>query len=133
MSTEITYMLDTCICVDYLRAKNEKLLRRVREYSHEVSISAIVAAELFHGAYHSKRIQENLRDTIELILNFDVVPFGEAEAKAYGQILDSLERKGQVIGNNDMLIAATALIRNATLVTNNIREFSRIDGLKLDD
>ena len=133
MSTEITYMLDTCICVDYLRAKNEKLLRRVRECSHDVSISAIVAAELFHGAYHSKRVEENLRDTVELISNFDVVPFDEPEAKAYGQILDSLQRKGQVIGSNDIMIAATALIRNAVLVTNNTHEFSRIDGLKLDD
>ncbi len=126
-------MLDTCICVDYLRAKNEKLLRRVRECSHDVSISAIVAAELFHGAYHSKRVEENLRDTVELISNFDVVPFDEPEAKAYGQILDSLQRKGQVIGSNDIMIAATALIRNAVLVTNNTHEFSRIDGLKLDD
>ena len=127
------YMLDTCICVDYLHAKNEKLLRKVRSCSHDVEISAIVAAELLHGAYHSKRIEENMRTTIELISNFDVVPFGEAEADAYGRILDSLERKGQVICSNDIMIAATALVRNAVLVTNNTREFSRIDGLKLDD
>ena len=128
------YMLDTCICVDYLRAKNENLLRKVRSFNpRKIKISTIVLAELLHGAYHSKRIEENMRTTIELISNFDVVPFGEAEADAYGRILDSLERKGQVIGSNDIMIAATALVRNAVLVTNNTREFSRIDGLKLDD
>lgn len=70
---------------------------------------------------------------MELISNFCVASFGEAEAKAYGQILASLQRKGQVIGTNDIMIAATALIRNATLGTNNTHEFSRIYGLKLDD
>ncbi|MBQ3402754.1 MAG: PIN domain-containing protein [Synergistaceae bacterium] len=63
----------------------------------------------------------------------EVIPFGFLEAKAYGQIRASLERKGQVIGYLDMLIAATALTHNATLITNNTQEFSRIDGLKLND
>ena len=86
-----------------------------------------------HGAYHSKRVEENLQDAIDFVADFEIIPFDRLEADAYGRVLDSLERKGQVIGNNDIMIAATALIRNATLVTNNTREFSRIDGLKLDD
>ncbi|MBQ3346267.1 MAG: type II toxin-antitoxin system VapC family toxin [Synergistaceae bacterium] len=61
------------------------------------------------------------------------MPFGENEADIYGQIRADLERKGQLIGNNDMLIAATALTHNATLITNNTQEFSRIDGLNLSD
>ena len=128
------YMLDTCICVDYLRAKNENLLKKVRSFNpRQIKIPSIVLAELLHGAYHSKRVEKNLRDTIDLIADFEVIPFDKLEADTYGQILDSLERKGHVIGNNDIMIAATALIRNATLVTNNTREFSRIDGLKLYD
>ena len=128
------YMLDTCICVDYLRAKNENLLRKVRSFNpRKIKIPAIVLAELLHGAYHSKRVEENLQDIIDFVADFEIIPFDRFEANSYGQILASLERKGQVIGNNDMLIAATALVRNAVLVTNNTREFSRIDGLKLDD
>ncbi len=128
------YMLDTCICVDYLRAKNENLLKKVRSFNpRKIKIPAIVFAELLHGAYHSKRVEENLQDTIDFVADFEIIPFDRFEADAYGQILASLERKGQVIGNNDMLIAATALVRKAVLVTNNTREFSRIDGLKLDD
>ena len=128
------YMLDTCICVYYLRAKNENLLRKVRSFNpRKIKIPAIVLAELLHGAYHSKRVEENLQDTIDFVADFEIIPFDRFEADAYGQILASLERKGQVIGNNDMLIAATALVRNAVLVTNNTSEFSRIDGLKLDD
>ena len=61
------------------------------------------------------------------------ISFDTADAYTYGQIRSSLERKGLIIGDNDMLIAASALLRNATLVTNNTREFSRIDGLLLDD
>ena len=128
------YMLDTCICVDYLRAKNEKLLQKVRSFNpRKIKIPAIVLAELLHGAYHSKRVEKNLRDTLDFVLDFEIIPFDKFEADAYGQILASLERKGQVIGSNDIMIAATAFIRNATLITNNTREFSRIDSLKLDD
>ena len=128
------YMLDTCICIDYLRGRNEHLHQKLRSYNpRQIKIPVVVLAELLHGAYHSKRVEDNLRETMDFIADFEVLPLGVAEADMYGQILASLERKGQVIGNNDILIAATALLRNAVLVTNNTREFSRINGLKLDD
>ena len=128
------YMLDTCICVEYLRGRNERLRRKINSYdSKSIKLPVIVAAELLHGAYHSKRVAENLKDTMDFIAIFEVVSFGVAEADAYAKIRSSLERKGLIISDNDMFIAATALLRNATLVTNNTREFSSIDGLKLDD
>ncbi len=128
------YMLDTCICVEYLRGRNEKLRSKVNSCDlRQIKIPVIVLAELLHGAYHSKRISENLKETIDFIADFEVVPFGAAEADAYARIRASLESKGQPISDNDMFIAAAAITRNAALVTNNTREFSRIDGLKLDD
>ena len=130
------YLLDSNICIYYMRKGKESKLIDAKLLQHkkdDIRLSAIVVAELLHGAYHSKRVEQNLRETLDFIADFEVIAFDEPEADAYGQILASLERKGHVIGNNDIMIAATALIRNATLVTNNTHEFSRIDGLKLDD
>ncbi len=90
-------------------------------------------AELLYGAYKSKRADENVKDVMNFVEDFEIIPVDLPEADLYGQIRASLGRKGQPIGNNDMLIAATALTHNATLVTNNTGEFSRIDGLKLED
>ena len=130
------YYLDTNICITCIRKsiKTENIVRRFIEYGYfNIKLSTIVIAELMHGAYKSKRTEETLSDTEEFIAGFEVIPFDYDAAVAYGKIKASLERKGQVIGPNDMLIAAVALSRNAVLVTNNTREFSRIDGLKLDD
>ena len=130
------YYLDTNICITCIRKsiKTENIVRRFIEYGYfNIKLSTIVIAELMHGAYKSKRTEETLSDTEEFIAGFEIIPFDYDAAVAYGKIKASLERKGQVIGPNDMLIAAVALSRNAVLVTNNTREFSRIDGLKLDD
>ena len=130
------YYLDTNICITCIRKsiKTENIVRRFIEYGYfNIKLSTIVIAELMHSAYKSKRTEETLSDTEEFIAGFEVIPFDYDAAVAYGKIKASLERKGQVIGPNDMLIAAVALSRNAVLVTNNTREFSRIDGLKLDD
>ena len=130
------YLLDTCICVAYLR-KGEAAKRvegKILQHAFtEIKIPSIVVAELLHGVYKSRKRDENLRDVEQFISYFDVISFDTADAYTYGQIRSSLERKGLIIGDNDMLIAASALLRNATLVTNNTREFSRIDGLLLDD
>ena len=130
------YYLDTNICITCIRKsiKTENIVRRFIEYGYfNIKLSTIVIAELMHSAYKSKRTEETLSDTEEFIAGFEIIPFDYDAAVAYGKIKASLERKGQVIGPNDMLIAAVALSRNAVLVTNNTREFSRIDGLKLDD
>ena len=128
------YFLDTCICITYLRGKNEDVLRKIESYNpSQIKIPVIVLAELLHGAYKSQRTDENIRQIMDFLADFEIIPFEKDDAYTYGQIRSSLERKGLVIGDNDMLIAASALLRNATLVTNNIREFSRIDGLLLDD
>ena len=130
------YLLDSNICIHYIRNRAIAQVIKAKFLQHTtdtIQIPAIVVAELLHGAYHSKRVEENLMQTLDFLADFEILSFGAEEADAYGRIRASLERKGQVISDNDMFIAATALIRNAILVTNNTREFSRIDGLKLDD
>ena len=129
------YFIDTNICISCMRGslKTEELGDKFILHEDNIRIPIIVVAELLHGAYHSKRVEENLMQTLDFLADFEILSFGAEEADAYGRIRASLERKGKVISDNDMLIAATALVRNAILVTNNTREFSRIDGLKLDD
>lgn len=99
----------------------------------KIMIPAIVVAELMYGAYKSKRSDETIEETLSFLEDFRIVSFGEDEADIYGKIRADLERKGKIIGYHDMQIAATALVYNATLVTNNTEEFSRIEGLRLSD
>ena len=130
------YFLDSNVCIEFMRrGRFESRIRsRIIQYGlRSIKIPAIVMAELMHGAYKSKRSAETLKDTSDFLANFEIIPFDFLEAIAYGKIRAELERKGKIIGNNDMQIAATALVYNATLVTNNTEEFSRIDGLRLSD
>ncbi len=130
------YFFDSNVCIDYMRKGHfsDRIRSRVIQYGlKSIKFPAIVMAELMHGAYKSKRSAETLKDTIDFLANFEIIEFGVIEADMYGQIRALLEHKGQIIGNNDMLIAATAITHNATLITNNTQEFSRIDGLKLSD
>ena len=130
------YFFDSNVCIDYMRKgkKAGKIEAKIFEVGpRNIKLPSVVMAELMHGAYKSKRPAETLKDTRDFLANFEIIPFDFIEAIAYGQIRADLERKGQLIGNNDMLIAATAITYNAALVTNNTEEFSRIDGLKLED
>ena len=89
------YMLDTCICVAYLRGRNEGLLQKLRSYEPSlIKIPAIVMAELMYGAYKSRRVEDNLREIEEFAADFEIIPFDNLEAQAYGQIRTALERKG---------------------------------------
>ena len=130
------YFLDSNVCIDYIRKgkKAVKIDAKIFEVGpRNIKLPSVVMAELMHGAYKSKKSAETLKDTRDFLANFEIIPFDFMEAIAYGKIRANLERRGLLIGNNDMLIAATALTYNATLITNNTNEFSRIDGLKLED
>ncbi len=129
------YFIDTNICISCIRGskKTEVLGYKFIIHEDDIRIPIIVIAELMHGVYKSKFTEKTLKETQDFLSDLEIVPFDYDAAVAYGKIKASLERKGQVIGPNDMLIAAIALSRNAVLVTNNTHEFSRIDGLKLDD
>ncbi len=130
------YFLDSNVCVDYMRKgrKSEIIDAKLLEHNYDdICIPAIVVAELMYGAYKSKRSDETIEETLSFLEDFRIVSFGEDEADMYGKIRADLERRGKIIGYHDMQIAATALTHNATLVTNNTEEFSRIEGLRLSD
>lgn len=122
------YMLDTNICIFAIKHKPPALIRNFLQHDpDDLCISAITYAELMHGVEKSQSTAQN-RAAITLFLSFD-----DCAAEEYGQIRVDLERKGTPIGPLDTLIAAHARSRGLTLVTNNTREFFRVENLPVED
>ncbi len=131
---EPRYLLDTNICI-YIRQKRpEELLRRFRKLRPgEAAISVITYGELLYGAAKSAQRVTALERLHELIHWMPALPLPETAAEAYGTIRAELESKGEMIGNNDLWIAAHAVAAELTLVTNNEREFRRVRELKIQN
>ncbi len=128
------YMLDTNIIVYAKNARPEIVLKRFQQYnSGDLCISAITMAELEYGIYNSSKPDQNRLALLTFLSNIEVIPFDMDAAKAYGQIRHDLKVRGNLIGANDMLIAAHAKSLGYTLITNNIGEFERVEGLLLDN
>ena len=128
------YFLDTCVCVEFLRGRlthGYQFMQKTRR--SEFKIPAVVAAELWYGAAHSND-SEKQKSIVSVFLDaFEIVPFDFPCAKAYGELRQKLAAKGQPIGDRDTMIAAMALAHDATLVTNNTKEFKRVPNLHLED
>jgi len=127
------WMLDTNICSYMLRKRPPSVLERLYAADlDDLSISAVVAAELRYGAVRLG--SEKFSRQLEEWLSFQrIAPWPESATATYARIRYDLERQGTPIGNMDMLIAAHALADDAVLVTNNAREFQRVPGLKLEN
>lgn len=128
------YMLDTNIISYLIKKRDSSLIDRFESFSkeHTIAISSISAAELFYGV--KKRESVKLEVAVrEFLYPLAKLPFGTNAAYEYGCIRAALEKKGEVIGAYDMLIAAHAKSLDAILVTNNTREFKRVEGLVLED
>ena len=123
------YLLDTNVVSDLVRNPQGRVAERIREVGEaQVCTSIIVAAELRYGA--AKRASPRLATQLEAVLGvLDVLPFEVPADTVYGLIRTRLEQIGRPIGGNDLLIAAHAVALGYTLVTDNDREFARIDGL----
>ncbi len=127
-------MLDTNICIELIRGRGAKALRRLRRCRvGEVGISAITLAELEHGVEKSAKPEQNRLALHLFCAPIEVLPFDDAASVAYGRVRSRLERAGEVIGPMDLLIAAHALAERAALVTNNEREFRRVEGLRVQN
>ena len=127
------YMLDTDLCIYIINKKTAGLHKKLNQHVGHVCISSITLAELFFGAANSKRREANLAEVLEFVGNLSVLPFDETAAMEYGQARAALQQAGRLIGPNDLLIAAHALGVDATLVTNNVKEFSRVKGLRIEN
>ncbi|WP_234732356.1 type II toxin-antitoxin system VapC family toxin [Acidocella facilis] len=127
------YLLDTNILSDLIRHPHGRVAEQIRRVGEtEVCTSIIVAAELRFGA--AKRGSARLAQQLETVLSvLDVVPFEQPADEAYGAIRAQLEMAGTPIGGNDLLIAAQAKALGCTVVTDNEREFARVDGLACEN
>lgn len=128
------YMLDTNICIFIIRQRSLPILHRIQKVPPgQIAISAITVAELQYGVFKSSRPEKNAVALSKFISSFHVMPFTEKDTLAYGKIRSELERKGTFIGPFDLLIAAHAVSSSLVLVTNNLKEFSRVEGLQAED
>ena len=125
------FLPDTNTCSHFMRG-HEALVRRWLDAAPLLRLSAIVVAELEYGAAKvgSTRQRARLEDFVATLPN---EPFSVADAAQFGQLRTGLERRGEIIGPFDLLIAAQALRLGATVVTHNVREFQRVPGLKVED
>ena len=134
IDVDFRYLLDTNICI-YIRKKKPE---RVSQHFHkagagEVAISVITYGELLYGANKSEQRARSLATVQEFVRIVPALPLPENAAEAYGFIRAELERRGKMVGPNDLWIAAHALASGLTLVTNNEREFRRVRGLKIQN
>ena len=127
------YLLDTNIVCDLVRNPHGRITQRIRKVGEaQVCTSIIVAAELRYGS--AKKASARLAAQLEEILSaLEVLPFDTPADNTYGWLRARLEKSGRPIGTNDLLIAAQALSLGGVLVTDNEREFARVDGLSCEN
>jgi tRNA(fMet)-specific endonuclease VapC len=129
----LRYLLDTNICIHVIKRRPTQMLARFNRHSGHMAISAITLSELLHGVEKSAAPDRNLAVIENFCSRLEVLPYGGKACLHYGQIRAGLERQGLPIGVNDLHIAAHARSEGLTLVSNNLREFQRVDGLLLDN
>lgn len=128
------YLLDTNICIYLIKQKPLKVLGRFQTLAlSDIGISSITVAELEYGIYKSQQQEKNRSALMQFLMPLEIIEFDQTAAKIYGLIRSDLESKGLVIGSMDMLIGAHAMSLGVTLVSNNLREFSRITNLSLEN
>ncbi|QNB47660.1 PIN domain-containing protein [Thermanaerosceptrum fracticalcis] len=126
------YMLDTNICIYIIKKKPVQVFQIFNALKvGDVCISSITLAELQYGVYKSQFPERNKLALVNFLAPITILPFSDRASVLYGHIRAGLEKRGQIIGAYDLMIAAHALSEDLILVTNNTKEFSRIPNLPL--
>ena len=129
----MTYLLDTNACIELLNERESLIAKKLESVSpQDIRLCSVVKAELFHGAYKSRR-EKNLELVRLFTSAFGSFPFDDSVAEEYGKLRVAMEQQGNRIGPYDLLIASIALVNDATLVTHNTDEFQRVNGLRIED
>lgn len=129
----LTHMLDTNICIYVMKERPRSLLRQFNALAERLCISSIVLGELYFGVEKSERRAENQKAVDDFTARLEVLPFDTKAALHFGQLRWELDRQGMPCGAYDMQIGAHARSKGLILVTNNVREFSRMPGLRTDN
>ena len=127
----LKYMLDTNIVIYVLKQRPLEMLETFNRHAGQMCISSITFAELMHGVEKSARPEHNLLQVENFVSRMEILAYGMKAAVHYGQIRAHLEQNGKPIGVNDMHIAGHARSEGLTMVSNNTREFERVEALRL--
>ena len=128
------YMLDTNICIYTIKHKPEKVFQRLQEINPEdICVSSVTYAELVHGVEKSAAVEKNRLALLMLLAKIEILNFDVDAADCYGKIKADLDKKGTPIDPLDMMIAGHAMSMGYAVVTNNVKEFSRVQGLILEN
>ena len=127
-------LLDTNTCIYFLNRASEKIVERFKQLSpSQIRLPSITVAELYYGAEKSKFKSRNREKAKRFVSTFEIVSFDEKACSAYAKVRYGLERSGTPVGPMDLLIASIGLAYNFTVVTNNVKEFQRVKGLKIEN
>jgi len=129
----LKYMLDTNIAIYVIKRKPIAILDVFNLHARQMAISSITHAELLHGVEKSAAPEHNLRQVEDFVSRLVVLEYGSKAAAHYGQIRAELEKNGTPIGVNDLHIAGHARSEGFILVTNNMREFERVNALRIEN
>ena len=129
----IKYLLDTNIVIYVLKRRPTEVLEIFNKNANRMAISSITLSELLYGAEKSQNVDKNLEAIEEFISHLDVLPYDAKASQHYGQIKATLEKKAEIIGENDIHIAAHAISQGLILVSNNLKEFRRVPNLALEN
>ena len=129
----LTYMLDTNICIYVMKAHPPELRETFNRNAERLCISSITLGELHYGAEKSMRRTDNLAKIERFVAHLGVLPFGEKAAAHYGQVRAELARSGTPCGPHDMQIGGHARSEGLIVVTNNLREFERMPGVRTEN
>ncbi|MBN1840071.1 MAG: type II toxin-antitoxin system VapC family toxin [Campylobacterales bacterium] len=127
-------MLDTNICIYIIKNKPQSVLEELKKCNvGDIILSSITVSELIYGAHKSQYVEKNLKAIEHFLIPFDVADYDYKAALEYGKLRADLEKKGQPIGSLDTLIAAHAKSLGVVLVSNNMKEFARVEGLEVEN
>jgi tRNA(fMet)-specific endonuclease VapC len=129
----LKFMLDTNICIFTIKNRPEQVREAFKRHSGQLSISTVTLMELIYGAEKSSNPERNLADVEGFAARLEVLPYDKQAAAHSGQLRAELARVGKPIGPYDQMIAGHARSLGLILVTNNLREFERVPGLRVED
>ncbi|WP_417916179.1 type II toxin-antitoxin system tRNA(fMet)-specific endonuclease VapC [Candidatus Electronema sp. JC] len=129
----LKYMLDTNMVIYTMKNRPEQVRQHFKQHQGQMCISSVTLGELIYGAECSQQPERNLADMEAMAARLEVLPFDNRAASHFGQVRAELRRAGQPIGPYDMMIAGHARSLGLILVTNNLKEFIRVQGLRLEN
>ena len=128
------YLVDTTILIYLCNSKSKPLENKFKTHRpDEFAVSAITVGELIYGVNKSQQRDRNLQAILKIVSPFRILDFDSSDSWQYGEIRAELEKKGMIIGGNDIMIAAQARRRGLIVITNNIKEYKRVPSLKIED